>query len=520
MFEFPDLKFEKSCNYLENQLQLHNDNKERILDIINNANLDSKNAENIKSSCYANFVDDATKVLETISNNISTIESLNSQLKNLNVELNSIVAIEPPGTKAKKFYVKTCTDLKDNLITYSKNFEEMESKLNLDNIYFTEFINKANYSYVTTINTDENEIGETFEDIEFSINKDFLEKIENTSSFEFEDISYVDTDNNSVSSPIFILEDLSKSTPVTSEETIDPELEIDKLLNLLNDLNSGDVLLLSLDIPNDNQISTDITSPTTTIEAVDISENINNENNLEVIEHIEIQEEFAEEIRKIEKLIDKELIPEIKNIEEFTNTPEVLENTIENQFDEESKDIIKEDLEKTTVETKRKLTFKKAKKTKKENLTKDSFIEKIENIKNAVNDNKTLLISERLGEIYLPYKKSELLEYIEENPKTYKSLQDVVKQEFTLPFQFFRNQSSKLRFTETYNLLKNKDKYGFFKSASYAVKIATKKSLNPVIIAACRSKYELESYVYYLDSNNLNNFRFFDIIYEVNPLKK
>lgn len=503
MFEFPDLKFEKSCNYLENQLQLHNDNKERILDIINNANLDSKKAQNIKSSCYANFVDDANKVLETISNNISSIESLNSRLQTLNVELNTMVAIEPPKTRGKKLYLKNCTDLKDNLIAYSKNFEEIETKLNLDNVYFTEFINKANYSYVT-IQNNENQIEDDLENIEYSITSDFIEKIKNTSSFDFEDISYNDYEHNITSSPIFVLEDLS---PKTTEAIIDPELEIDKLLNTINELNSGDILVLSLDMPKENTIS----------DVEEIVSEVPTENNIEIIERIEIQEEFAEEIRKIDKLIDNELIPEIKNIENLTVSQEKTEEPVEQL---ENIEVSETTVQNTTTQEKRKLTFKKAKKTKKEPLTKDSFIEKVENIKNAVSDNKTLIISERLGEIYLPYKKSELLSYIEKNPKIYKSLEDVVKQEFTLPFQFFRNQSSKLRFSETYKLLKNKDGQGFIKSVSYAFKIAAKRNLNPVIIASCKNKFELESYVYYLDSNNLNNFRFFDIIYEVNPLKK
>lgn len=477
MFEFPDLKFEKSCDYLENQLQLHNDNKERILDIINNANLDSKKAKNIKSSYYANFVDDANKVLETISNNISSIESLNSRLQTLNVELNTMVAIEPPKTGGKKLYLKNCTDLKDNLIAYSKNFEEMTSKLNLDNVFFADFINKVNYSSTATVNSEDKKIQEELEnpleDIEYSINPDFIERIKNTTLLDFEAFSYNESDSIPVSSPLFILEDLK---PKTTEATINPELEIESLLTKLNDLNSGDVLILSLDIPNNE--STENESIATT----------------EIIECIEIQEEFAEEIRKIDKIIDNELIPEIRHIEKLTSTPPIKE--------------------------KRKLKFTKAKRNKSNNLVKDSFMEKVENIKNAVSDNKTLIISERLEEIYLPYKKSELLTYVENNPKTYKSLEDVVKQEFTLPFQFFKNQSSKSRFSETYKLLKDRDDQGFIKAVSYAFKIATKRNLNPVIIAACKSKFELESYVYYLDSNNLNNFRFFDIIYEVNPLKK
>ena len=491
MFEFPDLKFEKSCDYLENQLQLHNNHKQQILGIINSANLDSKNSEDIKSSCYANFVNDANKILETISNNITSIESLNSELKNLNVELNSVIAIEPPKTRGKKLFQKTCTDLKDNLIKYSKNFEEIESKLNLDNIYFTEFINKNNYSYIKTLEKDtekREKIEDIVEDIEYSINKDFIQKIQNTTSFELEDLTYNATEIHSVASPIFDLNDYYSNI---TEATINPELEHNLLLNSINTLNSGDILILSLDMPSAD-------SNAVIKEKSHSTNNIIPENNNEIIECIEIEKGFAEKIKKIDKLIDNELLPEIKNIENIIETP-TYNDSIDNQ-------------NQNTSRTKQKNLTK-------DNLSKESFNEKIERIKNANYDNKTLIISERLDKIYLPYKKSELLSYIESNPQKYESLEDVVKQEFTLPFQFFKNQSSKLRFSETFKLLKNRENLGFIKSISYSVKVSRKRNLNPVIIASCKSKFELESYIYYLDSNNLNNFRFFDIVYEVNPLK-
>ena len=438
MFEFPDFKFEKSSDYLENQLQLHNNNKERLLDIINNANSVNEKANNTKSSCYATFVNDANKVLETISNNISTIETLNSKLQNLNVEFNSIATIEPPKTRGKKIYLKNCTDLKDNLLEYSKTFEEIESKLNHDNIFFTEFINRVNHSRVKpAVKKVEIEVEiepeDIFKDIEYSINLDFVEKIRNITTSDFEEYSHIETESYSVSSPIFDL------------EGYEPE-------------------------------------------KVETIESSSSEETTEIIECIEIQEEFAEEIRKIDKLIDKELIPEIRNIETLTSPV------------------------KKSIKT-RKFTLKK-------DVAEESILDKIGKITNASSDNKSLIISEKLDKIYLPYKKSELHSYIESNPEVYTSLEDVVKKEFTLPFSFFKNQSSKARFTEAYKLLRNKDSQGFMKSVSYAFEIASKKNLNPVVIAACKNKFELESYIYYLESNNLIDFKFFDIIYEVNPLKK
>lgn len=154
-----------------------------------------------------------------------------------------------------------------------------------------------------------------------------------------------------------------------------------------------------------------------------------------------------------------------------------------------------------------------------ENNKQSSFYkEKIKNIEAASEDNKTLLVSEKAGKIYLPYTKSDLSKYLKENPTSYNSLQDVVKKEFILPFKAFKNQSSKTRFSETFNLLKNGNDYSFIKTVSYAFKVANKRNLNPVIISACKSKKDLENYISCLEANNLKEFKSFDIIYEVNPL--
>lgn len=146
------------------------------------------------------------------------------------------------------------------------------------------------------------------------------------------------------------------------------------------------------------------------------------------------------------------------------------------------------------------------------------YNEKIKKIESATEDNNYLLISENAKNVYLPYKKNDLLNYIKNDPTSYNSLQDVVKKEFILPFKAFKNQSSKTRFSETFKLLKNRNDHNFIKSVSYAFKVANKKNLNPVIISACKDKNELDSYISCLDTNNLKDFKSFDIIYEINPL--
>ena len=144
--------------------------------------------------------------------------------------------------------------------------------------------------------------------------------------------------------------------------------------------------------------------------------------------------------------------------------------------------------------------------------------EKINKIKAAESDNETLVISERTNSIYLPYKISELLRYIETYPNVYASLAEVVDQEFILPFDYFMNHPFKSRFFETYNLIRNRQGKPVTHAVRAGLKLIYKHNLNPAIIAACKSEHELNSYLYYLDTKNLKGFKFFNIHYDINPL--
>ena len=150
----------------------------------------------------------------------------------------------------------------------------------------------------------------------------------------------------------------------------------------------------------------------------------------------------------------------------------------------------------------------------------DNITDKISDILSAKLDNETLLISEKTKTIYLPYKLSELTNYMESYPDVYASMQDVVKQEFILPFDYFMKHPYKARFSEAYNILRNREGKGFIPSVTYSLNIARRYNLNPAIVAACKSQNELESYLYYLDTNKAHRFNFFNIIYEVNPLAR
>lgn len=150
------------------------------------------------------------------------------------------------------------------------------------------------------------------------------------------------------------------------------------------------------------------------------------------------------------------------------------------------------------------------------NLSDDDIDNEVNKLLTAQQDNYNLIISEKHDHIYLPYKMSELKTYIDSYPNVYSSFEDVVKQEFVLPFDYFQKHPFKSRFSETYNILRNREGKDLFTSIKYSLNLAKNKNINPAIIAACKTLNELDSYLYYLESNNIKKFKFFNIIYQVN----
>ncbi len=140
--------------------------------------------------------------------------------------------------------------------------------------------------------------------------------------------------------------------------------------------------------------------------------------------------------------------------------------------------------------------------------------ETIELICKGSNHNRTLIISEKENKIYLPYTTDELETYLRYYPESYKTVEDVVKKEFILPVTTFSNHPYKSRFIETYNLMRNREEKNMIISFFYAIILFGMKKLNPAIIAACKTKKELERYIDCLKENNLENFKIFKTIYK------
>ena len=132
-------------------------------------------------------------------------------------------------------------------------------------------------------------------------------------------------------------------------------------------------------------------------------------------------------------------------------------------------------------------------------------------------DNDTLLISETQNKVVLPYKIKDVEKALSENSQ-YKTIEDVINVEYTLPLDKYKN-STKSRFKEAYNLMRKKEKASIFDSLSLATEVTFNNLLNPAIITACQNLDQLDVYLDCLSSNKRDKFNYFKVKYEILPKK-
>ncbi len=130
-------------------------------------------------------------------------------------------------------------------------------------------------------------------------------------------------------------------------------------------------------------------------------------------------------------------------------------------------------------------------------------------------DNRTLLISEEKGKVYLPY----LEEDLREAQKTYSdlSISEIIEKKYVNPIRIYKN-SMISRFREAFNLMYNKENKSFKDSILLGFELMFEFNLHPAIISACRNLQELDIYLDCLDDNELEKFSCFKIIYKAMPL--
>lgn len=134
-------------------------------------------------------------------------------------------------------------------------------------------------------------------------------------------------------------------------------------------------------------------------------------------------------------------------------------------------------------------------------------------------ENNTLLISEYLNKVFLPYQKQEIDLYLEKYPNEYNSAQDVINKEFILSLDYYIKHPIIARFREAYSLIRDREAKSILDSFKFAFDIMSIHNLNPAIIAACKTQQQLENYLLCLEKDKLDNFNDFEIKFQVAPLK-
>lgn len=135
-------------------------------------------------------------------------------------------------------------------------------------------------------------------------------------------------------------------------------------------------------------------------------------------------------------------------------------------------------------------------------------------VENNLDDNKTLIISEEDGKVYLPYTKDEVKEDMAQNKG--KKISELIEQNYILPLDRYKN-SMKARFREGYKLMHEREGKSRKSAFMLGLELMFETNLHPAIISACKNLEELDIYLDCLEDNELEKFSCFKIIYKSLP---
>lgn len=288
------------------------------------------------------------------------------------------------------------------------------------------------------------------------------------------------------------LEIMSKN--LNAENIIEESCMLPQLLKTLND---------SIDKSNKNltilkDLENSINSILFTISMQTSNENIN-------------EEDISNQLNlyNLKKMENKnEILNNTTYVDKFINSSKPIINTLNDEASNFKENIIREFKEKRKEDNENKVVNS-------INIDGGNPKEDVLYKPYKIQENNTLLISEKQEKIFLPYTLSDLSKYTVD---TEKSLEDIVRENFIISLHTFRNPTIS-RFKETYNLAKNKSNYSLLKSFNFAVEVMFKRNLNPAIIVACKNIEELNDYLNCLKEQKLDAFKVFKIKYEMNPMK-
>ncbi len=350
---------------------------------------------------------------------------------------------------------------------------------------------------------------------------------------EAEDVNYI-KDIETIAESDIVNDEASSIESIFEEKLSSSECDIDEkmkeeLLTEVLSFESSNTLNVSFDLDNTSEkieLESDVENEILTVGAP-VEKNINEENgkiqnnssedlynaNEEITycsenlnkEDFGISEEFSEENIDIE--IDKETNVQHTDVAEFFNEGNNFDNIdtlnrIDIQNDISSEIDIDNDPASDLFKMMDSLS---------------DIISKLENEEEAlvssIYDCNTLLISEETQKVYLPYTSEEIGEKLNGSEK-YKTVDDVIENEYTVPLSVYKNPIS-ARFKEAYTLMRVKEKSSVRAAIDLGLDLMFTSNLNPAIITACKNIVELNSYLDCLYNNETDKFEYFNIVYKI-----
>lgn len=148
-----------------------------------------------------------------------------------------------------------------------------------------------------------------------------------------------------------------------------------------------------------------------------------------------------------------------------------------------------------------------------ENITNENIIDE-----KMIEDNDTLLISEIKNKVILPYKGAELEEILKSDENGYSDVQMIIDEKYTIPLINYKHAMIS-RYREAFALMREKEKASIFDSLDLALELMRNRYVHPAIITACKDLDQLDVYLDCLEMNELDDFPFFKIEYELYPIK-
>ena len=102
----------------------------------------------------------------------------------------------------------------------------------------------------------------------------------------------------------------------------------------------------------------------------------------------------------------------------------------------------------------------------------------------------------------------------EQYDNNYSSVSEIISKVYTRPLALYKH-AARSRFREAYDLIINKE-HGTKKQAlDLGLELMFNSSLHPAIITACKSLDELDVYLSCLEYNELQDFKFFKVEYDI-----